>query len=185
MEVLNQPIETQKTLTDRQLLQDLYERTFPVFARYAAKMGASFEDARDVFHDAMAIYYEKSMDTSFTPHTSAEGYVAGIARNLWLKRFNRERRYVSLEKTAEMFEVPDNYFPDEHESRLLMFLERTGRKCMDLLHKFYFGNQSLKSIAKVLGYKTEHSAAVQKFKCIGKVRDAIKEKSLRYEDFNF
>ncbi|MDQ2657862.1 MAG: sigma-70 family RNA polymerase sigma factor, partial [Bacteroidota bacterium] len=164
MEVLHETIEHRKPEADQQLLQDLYEKTFPSFARYAASMNASFEDARDVFHDAMVIYWEKSINASFTPNTSPEAYVVGIARNLWLKRFSRQRHHVSLEQTDEMFEVPANYFPDEHESRLLMFLERTGRKCMDLLHQFYFGNQSLRNIAKALGYRTEHSAAVQKFK---------------------
>ena len=34
-----------------------------------------------------------------------------------------------------------------------------------------------------LGYRDEHSAAVQKFKCIGKMRDSIRSKAMDYEDF--
>lgn len=184
MEVLCDTLERRSPETDQQFLQDLYEKTFPVFARYAVRMNASFEDARDVFHDAMVIYFEKSRDESFEVRTSPEAYIIGIARNLWLKRFSRERLHVALEQTDEAFEVADDYFPDKQESRLLTFLERTGKKCMDLLRQFYFDKRSLRSIATELGYRTEHSAAVQKFKCIGKVRDAIKERSLRYEDFN-
>jgi hypothetical protein len=38
-------------------------------------------------------------------------------------------------------------------------------------------------IAGRFGFSGERSATVQKFKCLEKVRDTIKSKSLSYEDF--
>jgi hypothetical protein len=64
--------------------------------------------------------------------------------------------------------------------RLLM---ATGRRCMDLLHAFYYSKLPVKQLSLRLGYGSERSATVQKYKCMEKVRDTIKKQSLGYEDF--
>lgn len=164
--------------------EDLYRRAFPEFARYASKMNASFDDAKDVFHDALVVYYEKSEDPEFVTKKSPEAYVLGIARHLWLKKFRRQRRHVSLEEASSGIDIADDAFAAKGEIALLNFIERSGKKCLELLNKFYYEKASLREIASWLGYRTEHSAAVQKYKCIGKIRDAIKAQSIRYEDFH-
>lgn len=39
----------------------IYKVVFPPIASFVSKNGGSFEDARDVFQDALIIYYEKVM----------------------------------------------------------------------------------------------------------------------------
>src|SRR5688500_2172021 len=125
MELLGAEVDV-RTADGRDLsFESLYEQAFPAFARFAGKMNASFEDAKDIFQDAMLIYYEKSVNGSLVIQTSPEAYVVGIARHLWLRKFNREKQHVSLvddhfEYSAECEQ------PDEDESRLLKFLERAG-----------------------------------------------------------
>lgn len=164
--------------------ESLYENAFPAFARFAGSRNASFEDAKDIFHDAMVIYYEKSQDPDFAIVVSPEAYVVGIAKHLWLRKYNREKDRRSLSGDVQDFAIPPDFFPEQREVKLLSFLERAGERCLDLLQRFYFQKMSLKAIASSLGYSTEHSAAVQKYKCIGKVREAIRSKSLHYEDFD-
>jgi hypothetical protein len=79
--------------------------------------------------------------------------------------------------------IPDDYFPSLQEKRLLRILETAGKKCMELLHAFYYRQDKVKEIAVSLGYANDHSLSVQKYKCLDKVRNIIKEKSLSYEDF--
>ena len=71
-----------------------------------------------------------------------------------------------------------------HTQRLLQFLEKAGQKCLDLLRAFYYQKTPVKQLAETLGYANEHSASVQKYKCLEKVRHSIQQKSLRYEDFH-
>jgi hypothetical protein len=40
-------------------LPGVYEESFPSVAAFVAKMGGSLEDAKDIFHDAMVIFFEK------------------------------------------------------------------------------------------------------------------------------
>ena len=163
--------------------EDLYEKAFPVFARFAARLNASLEDAKDIFHDALVVFYEKSQDPCFSIRTTSEAYVVGIAKHLWIRKFNHDRQRVSFDETESEIILPTDEVPTVNEIRLLEFLQRTGKKCLELLRNFYYDNADLRAIASRLGYRSEHSAAVQKYKCIGKLRDAIKEKSLDYGDF--
>jgi RNA polymerase sigma factor (sigma-70 family) len=183
MELLQNAIELPPVQSREQFFEDLYEKAFPPFARFAARRGASLQDAQDIFHDALVIYYEKSTDANVVIHTSPEAYVIGTARHLWIRKFHRDVQQVSLDAAEAAMNIPADFYPEKNEARLLRFLEKSGRKCLDLLQSFYFQKASLKEIASSLGYSTEHSAAVQKFKCIGKIRDSIKEQSATYEDF--
>ena len=180
-----QTIERPSVKDREHFFEQLYEKAFPAFAEFAAKRNASFEDARDTFQDAIVIYYEKSSDPSFVVTTAAEAYVFGIARHLWSRKVSLDKRNVFLSVGLEAEHLSVDDLPDEKEIKLLTFLERVGKNCMDLLHQFYFEKSSLKQIAAFRGYKTVHTAAVQKFKCIAKIRDVIKAKSMRYEDFNY
>lgn len=161
----------------------LYENAFPIFAGFAARVHGSFEDARDVFHDALVIFYEKCGDPGFSIRSTPEAYVIGIAKHLWIQKFRHDRHLVNLDGREAEVSVPADYFPSADETSLLAFLEQTGKRCLDLLRKFYFEKTSLRNIAETLGYSSEHSASVQKHKCIAKIRTAIEEKSMKYEDF--
>lgn len=184
MEV-NELVQSRLPVCSTLEFESLYENAFPAFARFAGRRNASFEDAKDIFHDAMVIYYEKSHDPDFTITVSPEAYVVGIAKHLWVRKYNRDKGRQPLSGNEQDYVIPPDFYPDRHETKLLAFLERAGEKCLDLLQRFYFEKMSLKAIASSLGYRTEHSAAVQKYKCIGKVREAIRSKSLHYEDFHF
>ena len=182
MELLEKTTEVRNSACRESFFVELYEKAFPPFARFAARMHASFDDAKDIFHDALVIYYEKCQDPGFALRVTAEAYVVGIAKHLWLRKFKRDR-YVTFSDDEKELAIPPDYFPTVNEVHLLNFLERTGKRCMELLRKFYFENTPLRDIADGQGYSSEHSAAVQKYKCLGKVRDAIREKSMDYEDF--
>ena len=67
--------------------------------------------------------------------------------------------------------------------RLLHLLSTAGRKCMDLLQAFYYRKGGVKQLSQQLGYRSERSATVQKYKCMEKVRDTVKRASLSYADF--
>jgi hypothetical protein len=79
--------------------------------------------------------------------------------------------------------LPDHDEPGVNSKRLLHILETTGLKCMNLLRSFYFEKTPVKEITRELGYRNEHSATVQKYKCLEKIRETVKSNSISYEDF--
>jgi DNA-directed RNA polymerase specialized sigma24 family protein len=160
---------------------DLYERGFPLVAKFISSRNGTFEEARDIYQDALVIYFEKLQSGSIDISVSTEAYVAGIAKHLWFKRHKEERRFVRLASFEENITILQDDFVNAE--RLTSILERAGKKCLDLLQEFYYKNSALKDIAVRFGFRSAHAATVQKFKCLEKVRDHVKEKSLHYEDF--
>lgn len=169
-------------LEDRtRLLESLYKTAFPKVATFVANRGGTFDDARDIFHDALVIFYEKASDEVEAIKTSEEHYVIGIAKHLWLRKYKTDLKFVQLTESEKAISIPEGYF-HEADNRLVSILSLTGRKCMELLQAFYYENLSLRQIKSLFSFSTVHSASVQKFKCIEKVRETIKKKSIGYEE---
>ena len=183
MEVLEKMVMDPVLAVSGEEMEELYELAFPYVAAFVRKMGGTLEDARDIFHDALVIYYEQTRESGYAINTTAEAYLLGISKHLWIRKFSYDRKRVALNGSEAEITLPGDYFPDVNSKRLLAFLETAGKKCMDLLRAFYFEKLSVGRIAGLFGYTSEHSASVQKYKCLEKVRDTIKEKSLHYEDF--
>lgn len=169
--------------TPTELFAELYERAFPPVTQFVRKMNGSFEDAKDIFHDALVIFCEKQQDKTFVLRTSPEAYIMGVAKHLWARKFrlNVKELATDFSETEMSITLPDE--PDVSTNRLLDFLETAGEKCMQLLRTFYYEKQSIKNIVQLFGYRNEHSATVQKFKCLEKLRETVRTKSISYEDF--
>lgn len=183
MAVLETTIHQVAAETGEDLFERVYVAAFPIFARFAASRNASLDDAKDVFHDAMVIFYEKTRDEAFRITVSPESYVIGIAKHLWIRKFHADRTQIHLSDMESSIAIPSDFYPTVNERRLLQFVENAGRKCMELLRQFYYDKVSLREIATSLGYRSERSAAVQKFKCIDRMRETVKSKDIGYEDF--
>jgi DNA-directed RNA polymerase specialized sigma24 family protein len=165
------------------LFYELYESAFPIVARFVGKMNGSFEDAKDIFQESIIIYYEKLSSNKLTITAAPEAYVLGIAKHLWIKKHKRDQKKISLDAMESHIQIPADFFPSMNEERILQILELTGKKCLDLLRAFYYQRKPVKEIMNFLGYRNEHSATVQKYKCLERVRNTVKEKQLTYEDF--
>ncbi len=162
--------------------QDLYEAAFPSVAVWIRKMNGSLEDAKDLFHDALVLYQEK-LNEGVVIETSPEAYIMGIVKHLWARKFRNRSALVSFDQHEMSISVPDDFYPTINDFKLLQFLERAGKNCLELLRSFYYDRLTAAELAGKMGYRSEHSATVQKYKCIEKLRHTIKQKSLNYEDF--
>ena len=183
MEATEEVRDSQCSSRREPIFMDLYEQAFPLTALFVSRRGGSLEDAKDIFHDALIIYHEKTLQPHFKSPVSPESYILGISKHLWIRKYRKDAAHVSLSGYEHSISIPEDYFPDVDTSRLLIILERSGKKCMELLQAFYYENLPMKKIAGVFGYSSDRSATVQKYKCLEKVRDTIKENSIGYEDF--
>ena len=164
------------------LFIDLYRQAFPAVAQYISRRGGSLEEAQDVFQDALVIYYEKQIaPATDLPHNES-AYLLGIARHLWIKKYHRNPSEVPLEDSQALAWADEEVNPASPQ-KLLRFLTVAGQKCMDLLRAFYYDQLPLAEVADAFGYAGVRSATVQKYKCLEKVRNTVREKSLSYEDF--
>jgi DNA-directed RNA polymerase specialized sigma24 family protein len=164
-----------------ELFISLYKKAFPVVAKYVIKKGGDFDDAKDIFQDALMVYYEKVINGSIILNSNEQAYLMGIAKHLWSKKFKENIKHTTFDgSNADFVEEDDIRLSSD---KLMYYLETTGQKCLDILRAFYYDNLPVAKIAEVFGYSGVRSSTVQKYKCMEKVRETIKETSLAYEDF--
>lgn len=166
-------------ITDAVFLQ-LYKKVLPIVARYIGKRGGTLEEAKDIFQDALLLYYERVLREKVVIQQSEEAYIFGIARHLWIRRAGQR---VATEPLTEQVDQATSTAERIADQYLMQSLKQAGERCMSLLKTFYYDKLTTAALAKQFGYSSERSATVQKFKCLEKVRDFIKTKALRYEDF--
>lgn len=166
-------------LADRTLaLTRLYQRTFPVVRRHVLRRGGTDQDAQDVFHDALVIFYEKVVGETLDLTAAPGTYLVAVCRNLWLRELDRRARCPRAdlavawqrpaEEAAPAVEEPSEPFP------VLAYVEQLGEKCRSILLAFYYFRQSLAHIAAAHEYGSVRSATVQKFKCLERLRNAVR-----------
>ncbi len=161
-------------------LKTLYRDNFVPVASWIVRHGGTREDAKDVFQDALIIYYEKSRENDFEITKSPAAYIFGVARNLWRKKIRNSSETQSIGDSIEVQDAADLSADPE---RLLAVLQRTGNRCLELLTSFYYDQLPLDKIAETFGLSSLHSASAQKYKCLEKVRRVVQEKSMTYESF--
>jgi hypothetical protein len=127
------------------------------------------------------ILYEKKSSAEF--EVNEQAYLMGISKNLWTRRFNASTDNVSIDIVDSHLDFTDKEDVQLSSAKLMNYLETAGQKCMEILKAFYYDNLPVVKIAELFGYSGVHSTTVQKYKCMEKVRETIKEKSLAYEDF--
>jgi DNA-directed RNA polymerase specialized sigma24 family protein len=173
----------EETESDRQKeILRLYTDTFPLVARYIARMGGTLEEAKDIFHDAIVIYFEKQASMKGTLKFGEKAYLYGISKNLWHYRFRDAKQNIFIDAVPES-EISAYYKQEPVLSKISKVLDSAGKKCMQLLSAFYYENLNMRELADKFGFAGERSATVQKYKCLEKVKDVVKQKSLTYEDF--
>ena len=84
---------------------------------FVTNNNGSFDDARDIFQEAMIALYEKVQLEHFTLSCQIKTYLFSICKNLWLKRLQQMGKYstplsaqeesISVEEDLDQFEKKD------------------------------------------------------------------------------
>ncbi|MEP1096076.1 MAG: sigma-70 family RNA polymerase sigma factor [Cyclobacteriaceae bacterium] len=172
-------LEELSTCTRETAITKWYEEVFPLAAAYIQRRGGNLEEAKELFQEAIVLYYEKLMSGDVRHEVEDGAYLMGIVKKRWLKH----RKQFGGNESLEHIDVTEERVQEPLTQKLLHYLKQSGERCMDLLQSFYYEKLTMKQMADRYGYTSERSATVQKYKCLEKVRDEIKQKSLSYEDF--
>jgi RNA polymerase sigma factor (sigma-70 family) len=169
-----------KPKTRQELFIHLYTSAFPKVASFVRKMGGDLEEAKDIFQDALVIYYEKKIVPTLAETSNEAHYINGIAKHLWYKKYRENKMHTSLSLLHELKAEEEN---QQVSDKLFQFIEVAGKKCLELLKAFYYDKMNMTELSEKFGFSGERSATTQKFKCLEKVRSTVKQKALNKEDF--
>ena len=60
METLDEIADIEITTSENYEMEEVYEQVFPAVAKLVRSAGGSFDDAKDIFHDALVIFLERN-----------------------------------------------------------------------------------------------------------------------------
>lgn len=179
--------------TDRQLITNLraggkgeeralgqiYHQHKGMVVQLILKNGGSEEQAKDIFQEAVIDLYENVRAERFRGESAISSYLYAIARNKWFNRLKRkkvERRIIdtqSLQPPSEPIEVA--MLAEEKKAQVMALFDQLGPACKELLIYAIYYYYSIPDIQKKLNYNSEQVVRNQKYRCLKKLKEMIKE----------
>ena len=160
---------------DTKAVESIYKENFKMIQAFILNNNGSYDDARDIFQEAMIALYEKAKSESFVLTCQIKTYVYSICRRLWLKRLQQLGRFVAqTEGFEETVSVEEDL--EIHEKRNADFaimdraLNSLGEPCKSLLESYYLQKKGMNEIAEVFGYTNADNAKNQKYKCLMRLK---------------
>lgn len=152
---------------------------YPQVEKLILSKGGSKEDAKDVFQEALIIFYEKVSTTDFQLTSAIATYLYSVSRFIWKDKLLKKKGKQSTDLSFEFSSEEESEFKaaiekEEKLKELEQVLTQIGEKCLKLLKLFYYDGLKMKEIAKKIGLKSEKIAKNQKYKCLERAKLKVK-----------
>ena len=160
---------------DTKAIETIYKDNFNMVQTFIINNNGNYDDARDIFQEAMIALYEKAKSDSFVLTSKISTYVYSICRRLWLKRLQQLGRYSNqIDSLEETVAVEDDLEYHEKKNAEFVIMDRAlnslGEPCKSLLDGFYVKKIDMQALAKEFGYTNADNAKNQKYKCLMRLK---------------
>ncbi|WP_422103819.1 RNA polymerase sigma factor [Winogradskyella sp.] len=170
-------IERLKT-GDESGLKYLYQYQNKITA-YVIKNNGNEADAKDLFQDAIIVFYKNVMSGNYQQKSKISTYLFSICQRQWLNQLNRRKSkvqttsdFIKYEK-GEQTESRDESSNEGLLSYIVKALKELGEPCKSLLEASIYLQMSMKDIAQKYNYKNAHSVRQQKLRCLKRLRGGM------------
>lgn len=160
---------------DSKAVEIIYKENFNMIQSFILNNNGSYDEARDIFQEAMIALYEKSQTDSFVLTCQIKTYLYSVCRRLWLKRLQQMGRFTgSVDGFEETVAVEEDL--ETHEKRNAEFaimdraLNSLGEPCKSLLQGYYLKKMDMNALAAEFGYTNADNAKNQKYKCLMRLK---------------
>jgi len=149
-----------------------------IFA-FILKRKGSKEDAEDIFQDGIRFLIMQVRTNKYTGSGELGGYLFGICKNLWFKRFKRISREEDLSQVDTEAQAdesnPELYMVEKDRSeQIKQFMSVLSPACIQVLQLWQLG-YSMREIAVEMNYKTEGVVRKKKHLCVKKLMETLKK----------
>jgi RNA polymerase sigma factor (sigma-70 family) len=162
-------------LNDSRAIETIYKDNFTMVQAFILNNNGSYDDARDIFQEAMIALYEKAQSDSFVLTSQIKTYVYSICRRLWLKRLQQMGRYTgTVDNIEETVAVEEDVEIHEKRNAEFAIMDRAmnslGEPCKSLLEGYYIKKLGMQELAVEFGYTNADNAKNQKYKCLMRLK---------------
>ena len=160
---------------DSKAVEALYKGHFSMIQHFVTNNNGSFDDARDIFQEAMIALYEKVQLDNFALTCQIKTYLFSICKNLWLKRLQQMGKYsAQLNSQEETISVDEDLDQMEKKDAAFAIMDRAlnslGEPCKSLLEGYYLNKKGMQELASQFGYTNADNAKNQKYKCLMRLK---------------
>jgi RNA polymerase sigma factor (sigma-70 family) len=149
---------------DERALDYLYRKHFRMMARLVVRNSGSEDDAKDIFQDALIIFWEKARLGKLELSSKISTYLYSVCQNLWHKELTRKQRLVSQEHDVADT-PPDAGDRQERIAIVERCLQLLKPDCRQILMYYYFDQLPMTDIAEKMEFANADSAKTKKYKC--------------------
>ncbi len=164
-------------INDSKAIEMIYKEHFKVVQSFIVNNNGTYDDARDIFQEAVIALYEKVKVGNFQLTSQLQTFLFAICKRLWLKRLNKVGNYsISIEDSNDASLIADDEDADLLRSKDAAFevmeksLNSMGDPCRSLLKAFYVERKDMTEIARSFGYTNAENAKNQKYKCLMRLK---------------
>ena len=160
---------------DAKSIEIIYKENFKMIQTFILNNNGTYDDARDIFQEAIIALYEKAKSESFVLTCQIKTYIYSICKRLWLKRLQQMGRFIPQTNLIEETVTVEEDL-EMHEKRNADFaimdraLNSLGEPCKSLLESYYLGKKGMNEIAIDFGYTNADNAKNQKYKCLMRLK---------------
>lgn len=164
---------------DETTIKEIYMENYPAAKKYILLNRGTQEQAEDIYQEAFIAMWRNIRLNRFESRNenSLKSYLLQIVKNKWIDhlRSAQYRNTVLLNESdvEHNIELPS---PEEQEKILLIkeHFKNLGDTCREVLQRFYYRKESLKTIANVFDW-TEATARNNKYRCIERLRKSLQQ----------
>ena len=166
----NSELLTKLIEQDQTALNYLYIKLFPKVKKMILRLGGDYDNANDVFQNAIILLYRKAKNNKLNQTIMVEKYVVGICKVVWQKHLSQEKaRSIRNEKLKHELspyeqETISEYLLSKRKQLYLEHFKRLNDDCKNVLTAFLKG-MSFAEIAKNQNFTSEEYARRKKYLC--------------------
>ncbi len=150
------------------VLCHVYEKYFKTVQVLIRKNSGTYEDAQEIFQEAMIRIYRKTFDPDFYLTCAFSTYLYSVARFLWLKELAKKskRRLIVDEKVKYDIMDTDNLSESEQKCVRAYFklFNNLSNECKRILH-LHFNKVPIAEITTMLKHSSHHQTMDKKYRC--------------------
>ena len=159
----------------QQELKQLY-RKWPEIKRYLKTLGCDELLAEDIFQEALLIFARKREEKDFQLTVESFYYVRNTCKLIYYNHARKLENKQTVRQEVEGTAPEPDWMEKELKLRLVeQAVSKLGEQCREILNLFYNLGWNMIDIAQKVGLRNEKVVKVQKYRCLQKAKDYVRE----------
>lgn len=166
-----------KTGNDEVVMKHIYSQVLPIVKRYVVKNSGTIDDAMDIFHDALMLYYEQVLTGVFDEKYKTYGYIYRISMFRWINKCKKDKKLVLVDVLPDLEQFPERTESTPQGLNVIKELfSKLGEKCAELLNYTIFTDVLMEDIMFKMGFSSVDAVRMQHMRCKQKMLKIVQDR---------